>query len=117
MKEIRRIYVAGPISIGDMAQHVRVAIDASTALLELGYYPFCPHLTHFWHLIHPQEYEKWMEYDFEWLGQCDALLRLPGESPGADREVEFAKKHNMPVFHTIEELKMLKDAETSGLLV
>ena len=36
------------------------------------------------------EYETWMEYDLAWLGACEALLRLPGHSPGADREVRYA---------------------------
>jgi hypothetical protein len=45
-----------------------------------------------------------MELDNEWVLRCDALLRLPGESQGADAEVELAKKHGIPVFYSIEEL-------------
>ena len=33
-----------------------------------------------------------MTADFDVLARCDALLRMPGESPGADREVAHALK-------------------------
>jgi hypothetical protein len=34
----------------------------------------------------------------------DPLLRLPGESSGADAEVEYAKAHNIPVFYNKADL-------------
>lgn len=45
-----------------------------------------------------------MKYDAEWLLACDAVLRIPGDSAGADREVEMAKSANIPVYYTVEEL-------------
>lgn len=36
--------------------------------------------------------------------RCDALYRMEGDSPGADREVEFANMHNIPVFFDIDDL-------------
>jgi hypothetical protein len=45
-----------------------------------------------------------MMLDKEWVLRCDCLLRLPGESPGADEEVELAVKNNIPVFYSIDEL-------------
>jgi hypothetical protein len=50
-----------------------------------------PHLTHFWHLVSPHEYEFWLKLDLEFLTVCDCLVRLPGESSGADREVARAE--------------------------
>jgi hypothetical protein len=38
-----------------------------------------------------------------WLAKCDCLLRLPGESKGADNEVFWAKKLGMPVYYSIQE--------------
>lgn len=102
---MKTIYVAGPYTKVDPALNVRIAIDAAQILLQKGYYPFVPHLTHFWHMIHFVNYEKWMDYDFVWLSKCDALLRLPGESPGADREVEFATKNNITVYYDINDIK------------
>ena len=108
-----KVYVAGPYTKGDVALNVRAAIDASHELMNAGHVPFVPHFSHFQHMIHPREYEDWLAYDFEWLPMCDALLRLPGESSGADREIEFANELGIPVHHSIESL--LSDDSLLGL--
>jgi hypothetical protein len=36
---------------------------------------------------------------------CDAILRLPGESAGADEEVKLAKELGKPVFYSIVDLR------------
>jgi hypothetical protein len=46
-----------------------------------------------------------LDYDLNWLAKCDAVLRLPGASSGADREVEYAQKLGIPVFYSIEEIR------------
>jgi hypothetical protein len=99
-----KIYIAGPYSIGDVAINVHNAIVAGNAVANLGHTPFIPHLTHFWHLQISHEYEFWMKQDSEWLKVCDALLRLPGESSGADREVADAKKLGIPVYYSLAEI-------------
>ncbi len=38
------------------------------------------------------------------IHKCDALYRVPGESSGADREVELARKLRIPVFTNAEAL-------------
>lgn len=100
-----RVYVAGPITIGDQIVNVRRGIDTSIQLLNLGYIPFCPHLSFAWHLIQPMTHQQWLDYDLAWLAQCDCLLRLPGESKGADQEELFAKEMGIPVFHNLVELE------------
>jgi hypothetical protein len=40
----------------------------------------------------------------EWLAVCDCVLRLPGESKGADAEVKFAQEIGKPVYYSIAEL-------------
>jgi hypothetical protein len=35
----------------------------------------------------------------------DAVLRLPGESTGADVEVAYAEGLNLPVFYSIDEIQ------------
>lgn len=92
-----RIYVAGPYTKGDVAVNVTTAVRAADSVLRAGHIPFVPHLTHFWHLLEPHDYETWLAYDFEWLRQCDAMIRLPGESVGADREETEARRLGMPV--------------------
>ena len=99
-----KIYIAGPITKGDQFQNVRRASDVATLLLEMGHTPYVPHMTCLWHMIHPQSYERWLSFDFEWISVCDAVLRMDGDSDGADREVAFAKECNIPVFYRISDL-------------
>lgn len=99
-----RIYVSGPLTLGDVEINVRTAINAAEKLLTLGYAPYVPHLTHFWHMQFPHDHSTWLALDEEWLKVCDTVLRLPGESVGADREIAFATQHGIPVFHFIDDL-------------
>jgi uncharacterized protein DUF4406 len=104
-----RIYVAGPYTKGDVAINVRNAIEAGNALLKAGHAPYIPHLTHFWHLVYPGPYEQWLALDLHWVRQCDALLRLPGESSGADGEVAEAKRLGLPVYYAVEGIPRMLD--------
>jgi hypothetical protein len=38
------------------------------------------------------------------LAHCDAVLRLPGESTGADQDVAIARQRGLPVYHRLEEI-------------
>lgn len=38
------------------------------------------------------------------LQHCDAVLRLPGESSGADKDVEIAHELGLPVFRSLDEV-------------
>lgn len=38
------------------------------------------------------------------LHHCDAVLRLPGESTGADQDVAIALSRGLPVYHHIEDI-------------
>ena len=100
----QKIYVAGPYTKGDVVLNIREAVQVGNTLLDYGFIPFVPHLTGFWHLLCPNSYETWMDYDAEWLKSCDAVLRLDGESRGADAEVELAHKLNIPVFYNTSNL-------------
>lgn len=100
------VYIAGPIGKGPQVHHnVLAAIDAAHEVREMGLLPYVPHLSWYWQIVHPRAYEDWMAQDFEWIKRCDALLRLPGMSPGADREVAFAFDRGIPVFTDLEHLR------------
>ena len=101
---VYRVYIAGPFTKGNTGINVRNAISAGNRLAERGMVPFIPHLTHFWHLVYPNEYEFWMSWCLSWVPKCDAVLRLPGDSNGADREVALAETCGIPVFYDEEEL-------------
>ena len=100
-----RVYVAGPMSKGRMEQNVRAGIDAANQLAQLGFAPYLPHLTHFWGIVYPHDWEFWLALDEAWLQQCHALLRLPGASKGAERETTVAKMRGIPVFKSIATLR------------
>jgi hypothetical protein len=38
------------------------------------------------------------------LARCDAVLRLPGESTGADQDVAIARERGLPVYSRIEDV-------------
>ena len=99
-----KVYIAGPYSQPDPAENTRFAILFADRLLRAGYVPFVPHLTHFWHFLEPHPYRDWLDYENEWLEVCDCLLRMAGDSPGADAEAEQMRELGKPVFHTVMEL-------------
>jgi len=75
----------------------REAVQLGVAFLDKGHYPYIPHLAHFIHYLTPRRYEVWMMLDEAWLRRCDILVRLHGESAGADHEVAVARAHSIPV--------------------
>ena len=95
-----KVYIASPYTIGNAAVNVKRQIDCADDLMNLGYAPYAPLLNHFQHMIHPRP--DWLKFDFVWVLSCDCLLRLDGESSGADEEVELATKHGIPVFYNID---------------
>lgn len=97
-----KCYIASPYTIGDTAENVRAQIVAAHELMDLGISPYAPLLSHFLHLHQPRQYEDWMAVDLAFLPMCDCVLRLPGESAGADREVRKAESLCIPVFRTLE---------------
>jgi hypothetical protein len=103
-----RIYVAGPISKGDTQANVSARIKAGMELLDLGYAPFIPHLSHLIDsaaVVGTEDYERWLALDLSYIQVCDAVLRLPGESSGADRECDFARRIDVPIFTDVMALQ------------
>lgn len=98
------IYVAGPYTKGDVAVNVQQNILAGDAITKKGHIPFVPLLSHFWHMIEPHTFDFWMDLDIMWITRCDALLRMPGESSGADREVLHAIQLGLPVYYSLGEV-------------
>ena len=97
------IYISAPCANGDIEDNIKKVIDCADELCELGHVPFIPHLAHLWHLLSPKPASSWLWYDLVWLNYCDALLRLPGKSQVADKEVKFAEEHCIPVYYSIRE--------------
>ena len=100
MKDRPAVYIAGPHSFSP-TNGVRAAAHAADRIWAAGGSPYVPHLCHLWDLISPQPYSVWLERDSYWLARCDVLLRLPGESPGADEEVNFAHENKIPAYYGV----------------
>ena len=100
------IYISSPYTIGNQADNVRRQVMVANELLTLGFVPFCPCLSHLWHLITPKPQQEWLDIDLALLSRMDALLRLPGESEGADNEVAFALQSGLPVYYSLEEIEI-----------
>ena len=116
----KRIYIAGPISKGDLLANIRQADAAFIRLLRAGFAPFCPHWSCFCGAVSNRVLETvgqaaqvmpegtvhddWMGTDLPWVAVSEAVLRLPGESVGADLEVKEAYQRGIPVYHSLNEL-------------
>jgi hypothetical protein len=113
-----RVYVAGPISKGPLEQNIRQATDAGMELLRAGFAPLVPHLTCYMAgpapevLPHGTAVEDWYGVDLPWVAVADAVVRLPGDSVGADKEVALAKELGIPVYDSVGAL--LENPPTTG---
>lgn len=117
-----RVYLATPISVGDLADNINAATDCFHQLMSYGYAPLCPAWScfateAFWGYrddrgedvvtvmaeaaAAPRKttWKEWMRVCLPWVTVADAVLRLPGYSKGADEEVELARELNIPVFY------------------
>ena len=103
----KRIYISGPISIGNRNDHFHAACEAQRKLMILGYAPLNPMqsitLPFAWE-ANGLGHEEWLETDMPWVSVSHGLLRLPGKSKGADMEIEQAFRCEVPVFYDIESL-------------
>lgn len=104
MHKNKTVYVAGPYTKPDPCANTHRAAAIAGELIEHGFIPFIPHLTHFWHTMHPRPYEFWLDYEMVWLRKCDCVLRFDGESSGADKEVIEAERLGIPVYFSVESL-------------
>jgi len=99
-----KVYIASPYTLGDVAVNVKAQLDMANVLMDKGFAPFAPLYSHFQHMAHPRPYQDWIELDLVWVEVCDCVLRLPGESSGADGEVKHAEELGIKTYYSVEEL-------------
>lgn len=95
------VYLAGPYTHPDPVLNTRRAIELGDLLC--GAYAcavIIPHLSIVRHLVAPRPVEDWYRLDLDLIEHCDAVVRFPGESVGADRETDHATGLGLPVFRT-----------------
>lgn len=111
------VYVAAPYTRPDPVWNTNKAINVGLDLVETGKVAvLVPHLTLLAHMVRPQDEQYWYDLDLDQLAHCDALLRLPGASTGADKEVQFAVDNDIPVFGTVDALMSWVDTQPVGRL-
>ena len=79
-------------------------MSAANALMDHGFAVYVPHWNIIQDMAFPRGYGSWLAHDLEWLAVCDYVLRLPGESAGADAEVQRAGTLNIPVLYRLEDI-------------
>lgn len=47
------------------------------------------------------------------IEHCDAILRLPGDSKGADNDVRLAHERGIPVYYALDEIPTYREAVTA----
>lgn len=98
------VYIAAPYS-SDPAANTHRAIKEGLALWASGQVAvIIPHLTLLADIVAPRPVNDWYRFDHDQLAACDAVLRLGGDSAGADGEVRLATDWGIPVFHSVGEL-------------
>ena len=118
---MKRVYISGPITKGDIGHNVRQADAAMLALMRAGLSPFNPMLScyaggeggEFVGVVPNAKahggfrdlgHAAWVAMDFAWVEVSAAVLRLPGESTGADAECAHARSVGVPVFESLPAL-------------
>lgn len=113
----KRIYCSGPISKGDIHLNIEMARVAMKQLIRAGFAVLAPQLACYLDGDVPKAgaggftHAEWLSNDLSWVAASDAVLRLPGESIGADMETKEAEYLAIPVFHSIEDLVSFFDTE------
>lgn len=117
------VYLAGPITKGDLCHNINQATAAFQALAQAGFAPMCPQWSCFsggafrmtvdaTEAVYGRataagcglSHQHWIDLDLEFVERSDAVLRLPGASTGADMEVCHATAWGIPVFHSVAEV-------------
>lgn len=105
-----KVYIASPYTIGSKLANVDRSMQVANELINLGFAPFIPLLNHFQNNEYPQPEKIWLSLDLDWVESCHCVLRLGGESTGADNECDYADKLAMPVFRSVEQIVNWRDS-------
>lgn len=102
------IYVAGYYSACP-TQGTANAIRAFDDLLNVGWVPLVPHASLVIDMLSPHPPQFWYSYDLALLKRCDAMYVCPdtltAHSTGVLKEIDYAHRHNIPVFYDVVEAK------------
>lgn len=99
-------YISGPISKGNRADNLFQTMPAHAALMQAGVAVVNPMLTMLLDFAWSSDFPHglWLSQDYKVVERVDCVLRMPGDSLGADGEVEHALAHGKRVFYSVESL-------------
>lgn len=97
-----RVYIAGPFS-GDTLANTNRAIAAGIEVAVRGHWVHIPHShTAPMHGLFP--YEWFMDLDRTYIENWATALLYLAPSPGADRELEWARELELTVWMSVDEV-------------
>lgn len=110
-----RIYVAGPYScegrcqpLGVDLNYMREGIKVAAELIKMNHSPFCPWLDYLFQFVRDDlTRDDYYRYSLDWLRVSDAMLVIAQreESHGVKMEIDEARRLNIPIYYTINEIK------------
>lgn len=98
------VYISGPFTSNPTANTHRACRIWDSLRARGCMTPICPHWSLIQDTLIPLSHQQWIDYDLEILARCDAVLRLDGDSVGADIEVSYANDNGIPVFYKTKDL-------------
>ncbi len=98
------VYLACPMRKGSWTDNVRKAAKVGRDLMLKGYSVINPMGSWLLDTAAPMKFENWIENDYGLIDASGAIFRIPGESEGADLEVQYANSTSKPVFYDLTEL-------------
>lgn len=107
MSTRRVVYISGPITVGDQHFNCLQFVLADWQLREHGFAVINPGLSMFllrFPYFSGMSHDAWLLGDLPLVEVCDAVLRLPGHSDGADTETAHADLFRIPVFRSVQQL-------------
>ena len=97
------LYVAAPYTRPDPVTNTHFVCRVAMIVYEqTNWCPVVPHLSLVWQAVTPRSEPHWYEYDLHLMRRCNAIVRLPGFSIGADREIEVAAECGMRIVDFVD---------------
>ena len=122
MKDVICCYLAGPITPTSRRNHsiehlcnIGAGISVGIDLMKAGFSVFNPFLDFQYGIMAGKDpfltVARIRKMDLAFIPRCDAVFLISGwkKSVGARGEVEAAKKANVPIFESIDELTAYRD--------
>lgn len=111
---MKHVYIAGPYradNAWEVEQNIRRAEELSYEVSRAGAVAICPHAQNRY-LAGTLTEEFWLRATLSMLSRCDCVLLVAGwsESSGTKSEIEYADKHELPVFYDVGAFKLWLDA-------